>query len=133
MPRISKRLLDKLELTIDQLERSGTPVERVGVISGFRTPSYNSGGGDTSGRGALSRHMYGDAADIWVDGDNDGYIDDLNGDGRHDIRDAALLLRAVERVEQKHPELTGGAGLYESNDHHGPYVHVDVRGSRARW
>jgi hypothetical protein len=44
-----------------------------------------------------------------------------------------VLLRAVERVEQKHPELTGGAGLYESNSSHGPYVHVDVRGSRARW
>jgi hypothetical protein len=77
--------------------------------------------------------MYGDAADIWIDGDRDGYIDDLNGDGIHDIRDAAILLRAVERVEQRYPELTGGAGLYESSDDHGPYVHVDVRGSRARW
>jgi hypothetical protein len=38
---MSTRLLDKLELTIDELEKTGTPVEHIGVISGFRTPSYN--------------------------------------------------------------------------------------------
>lgn len=128
---LNMRLVDKLELVLQELNLMGVRALELHVMSGFRTPQYNGPGGD--GRATLSRHMYGDAADIWVDGDRDGYIDDLNGDGRHDIRDAALLLRAVERVEQKYPELTGGAGLYESNDHHGPYVHVDVRGSRARW
>lgn len=38
---MSPRLLDKLELTIQRLEATGTPVDHVGVISGFRTPSYN--------------------------------------------------------------------------------------------
>lgn len=124
-------LVDKLELVIDELNAMGVRALGLHVMSGFRTPQYNGPGGD--GRATLSRHMYGDAADIWVDGDHDGYIDDLNGDGRHDIRDAEVLLRAVERVEQKYPELTGGAGLYEANHAHGPYVHVDVRGNRARW
>lgn len=128
---LNLRLIDKLELVVQELNAMGVRALAVHVMSGFRTPQYNGPGGD--GRATLSRHMYGDAADIWVDGDSDGYIDDLNGDGRHDIRDAAVLLRAVERVEQKYPDLTGGAGLYESSHDHGPYVHVDVRGSRARW
>lgn len=128
---LNLRLVDKLELVIQELNAMGVRALGIHVMSGFRTPQYNGPGGD--GRATLSRHMYGDAADVWVDGDSDGYIDDLNGDGRHDIRDAEVLLRAVERVEQKYPELTGGAGLYEANDHHGPYVHVDVRGTRARW
>ena len=128
---LNLRLIDKLELVLQELNAMGVRALSLHVMSGFRTPQYNGPGGD--GRAALSRHMYGDAADIWVDGDSDGYIDDLNGDGMHDIRDAAVLLRAVERVEQKYPELTGGAGLYESNASHGPFVHVDVRGSRVRW
>lgn len=128
---LNLQLIDKLELVIQELNAMGVRALSIHVMSGFRTPQYNGPGGD--GRAALSRHMYGDAADIWVDGDENGYIDDLNGDGRTDIRDAELLLRAVERVEQRHPELTGGAGLYESNSAHGPFVHVDVRGSRARW
>lgn len=128
---LNLRLVDKLELVIQELNAMGVRALAIHVMSGFRTPQYNGPGGD--GRATLSRHMYGDAADVWVDGDHDGYIDDLNGDGRNDIRDAEVLLRAVERVEQKYPELTGGAGLYQANHTHGPYVHVDVRGTRARW
>ncbi|HEX6924510.1 MAG TPA: hypothetical protein VF167_03745 [Longimicrobiaceae bacterium] len=128
---LNMRLIDKLELVLQELNRMGVRALDMHVMSGFRTPQYNGPGGD--GRAALSRHMYGDAADVWVDGDHDGYIDDLNGDGRHDIADAAVLLRAVERVEQRYPELTGGAGLYEANAYHGPFVHIDVRGARVRW
>jgi hypothetical protein len=79
---MSPRLLDKLELTIQELERMGHPVENVGIISGFRHPHYNLHGGDPRGRGALSRHMYGDAMDWYVDNTRNGCMDDLNGDGR---------------------------------------------------
>jgi hypothetical protein len=130
---ISPRLLDKLELTIDELNRSGTPVQRVGVISGFRTPNYNSGGGDTSGRGALSRHMYGDAMDWFVDNDGDGRMDDLNGDGIVDRDDGRVMIRAGERVEAQHPDLIGGLGLYAPTGAHAGFVHTDTRGYRARW
>jgi hypothetical protein len=130
---ISPRLLDKLELTIDELNRSGTPVERVGVISGFRTPSYNAGGGDTGGRGALSRHMYGDAMDWFVDNDGDGRMDDLNGDGRVDTADGRVIIQAAERVEARYPDLVGGLGLYAPTGAHAGFVHIDTRGYRARW
>jgi hypothetical protein len=77
--------------------------------------------------------MYGDAADGWVDNDGDGVMDDLNGDGRIDLRDAEIILRAVERVEAKYPGLVGGCGLYNAGPAHGPFVHIDARGYRARW
>jgi hypothetical protein len=126
-------LVDKLELVIADLGARGVAVRRMRVMSGFRTPQYNAGGGNTAGRATLSRHMYGDAADVFVDNDGDGRMDDLNGDGRVDTRDAAVILAAVERVERAHPDLVGGVGVYRATSAHGPFAHVDVRGHRARW
>jgi hypothetical protein len=77
--------------------------------------------------------MFGDAADIFVDDDGDGWMDDLNGDGRVDIEDAKVILRSVDRVEREHPELVGGAGIYAASGGHGPFIHIDTRGYRARW
>jgi uncharacterized protein YcbK (DUF882 family) len=130
---ISPRLLDKLELTIDELNATGTPVERIGIISGFRTPFYNAGGGDPRGRGSLSRHMYGDAMDFFIDNNGDGRMDDLTGDGRVDLNDLRVILRAAERVEARHPHLIGGFGMYRPTGAHGGFVHIDTRGYRARW
>ena len=124
-------LIDKLELVLQELNRMGIRAERMYVMSGYRTPQYNGPGGD--GRASLSRHMYGDAADVWVDNDGNEYMDDLNGDGRRDTGDAEVMLRAVERVEQRYPELVGGAGVYQANSAHGPFIHIDVRGARSRW
>ena len=126
-------LVDKLELVISQLEARGTPVRRMRVMSGFRTPQYNARGGEKSGRSRVSRHMYGDAADVFVDNDGDGRMDDLNRDGRIDSRDARVILDAVEQVERMHGELAGGVGVYRATRAHGPFAHVDVRGTRARW
>lgn len=125
------RLIDKLELVIQELNAMGIRAHRAHVMSGFRTPQYNGPGGD--GRAALSRHMWGDAADLWIDDIGTGEMDDLNGDGRVDINDAAAIMRAVERVERRYPELVGGAGLYPTTDSHGPYIHIDARGTRTRW
>lgn len=130
---VSPRMLDKAELTIQELEEMGHPVERVGVISGFRTPTYNAGGGDTGGRGALSRHMYGDAIDFFVDNDGDFRMDDLSGDGRVTVADARVMAEAAERVERKHPHLVGGIGTYAPTGAHAGFIHVDTRGYRARW
>jgi uncharacterized protein YcbK (DUF882 family) len=130
---LEERLLDKLELVVQELEASGRDVDHVHVMSGFRTPTYNESGGDTSGRGRLSRHMWGDAADIWVDDDGNGVMDDLNDDGRVDIEDARVIAAAAERVEARHPALAGGIGPYPACCGHGPFTHIDVRGSRARW
>ncbi len=130
---LNPKLLDKLELTIQELQAMGHPVRRLTIMSGFRTPNYNVHGGNTAGRANLSRHMFGDASDVFVDNDGNGVMDDLNGDHRVDERDAQVIQQAVERVEQKHPELMGGVGVYSASGGHGPFTHIDVRGYRARW
>ena len=130
---LQRRLVDKLELVINELQAHGVSVSQYPVMSGFRTPWYNREGGRTGGRAELSRHMYGDAADVFVDNNGDGRMDDLNHDGRVDSRDARVLQKAVERVDLLHPELVGGVGVYRANRAHGPFAHVDVRGWRARW
>jgi len=130
---LDARLIDKLELVIDELQHEGHRVEHLAVMSGFRTPLYNQAGGAASGRGKLSRHMYGDATDVFVDNDRDGWTDDVNRDGRVDIRDAEVVARAAERAEVRHPELAGGVGIYPATAAHGPFTHLDTRGRRARW
>lgn len=130
---LSPRLVDKLELVLKDLQQRGVDTKGVFVMSGFRTPSYNAGGGETSGRADLSRHMYGDAGDIWIDSDRDGQMDDLNKDGRVDIGDSRFILESVDRVERAHPELIGGTGVYRAASGHGPFIHIDTRGYRARW
>lgn len=130
---MSPRLLDKLELVIQELNKTGTPVTHVGVISGFRTPTYNAEGGNPAGRAGLSRHMYGDAMDIYIDNNHDGRMDDMNHDGRIDTRDGRFIVNAANRVEKAHPELIGGVGLYAPTGAHSGFVHIDTRGYRARW
>lgn len=130
---LDRRLVDKLELMLDELSRRGHPVRGLVVMSGFRTPDYNEAGGDTAGRSAVSRHLFGDAADVYPDDAGRGTIDDLNHDGRRDIRDARVVAAAAAAVEARHPELTGGVGIYPGNGAHGPFVHIDARGRRARW
>ena len=127
------KLVDKLELILEDLAAHGVDVSGVKVMSGFRTPQYNQTGGNTQGRAALSRHMYGDAADIYIDSNHDGVMDDLNHDGRITSDDSKVILAAEERVEAAHPELVGGGGIYPAGPGHGPFIHIDTRGYRARW
>lgn len=126
------RLVDKLELIIQALEDSGFTAPRLKVMSAFRTPSVTQAGARTS-QAPESRHQYGDAADIIVDANGDGRMDDLTRDKRVDLNDARYLLRVIHAVEAAHPELVGGIGLYRGSGQAGPFVHVDARGERARW
>lgn len=130
---VQMKLVDKLELVLSDLEAHGIPAKGVRVLSGFRTPQYNKGGGDPTGRASLSRHMYGDAADIFIDNDGNGSMDDLNHDGKVNLNDARVILAAVNRVEAAHPSLIGGCGVYPGTSAHGPFTHIDTRGYPARW
>jgi hypothetical protein len=129
---LDMRLIDKLELIVSELRLSGHYVEGLAVLSGFRSPQYNVRVREV-GRSEMSRHQYGDAADVYVDMDGDGQMDDLDGDGRIDDEDALYLARIVERVEAKYPELVGGLGNYHRVGARGGFLHVDARGERARW
>ncbi len=125
-------ILDKLELLRAELDREGLP-SRLHVMSGFRTPQYNAQGVGKGGRAELSRHMYGDAADVFVDADQNGRMDDLDKDGKITVADAYVLRAAAERVEAEYPALVGGLAAYPATSAHGPFVHVDARGVKARW
>lgn len=127
-----EELLDKLELVLTTLQAQGIPTRHVKVLSGFRTPQYNRRA-TFEGAAYASRHQYGDAADVIIDADRDGRMDDLNRDGVVDFLDTDVINRAVERVERRYPELVGGLGLYHAMGPSGPFAHIDVRGTRARW
>lgn len=130
---LSDKLVDKLELVVQELNREGVTVKHMTVMSGFRTPWYNAHGGQTAGRAEQSRHMYGDASDVFVDNDGTGRMSDLNHDGRINSRDAKLIADAAERVGLEHPDLVGGEGVYAATRSHGPFAHIDVRGTSAHW
>ena len=125
-------LMVKLEGITDELNRRGLPGDHIRVMSGFRTPEYNRSIGNQT---VYSRHLAGDAADIFVDRDGDDRMDDLNGDGRINRRDSRFLLALVDAMDHStdYGTLVGGASAYRANSDHGPFVHVDTRGYPARW
>jgi hypothetical protein len=129
---LEEKLIDKLELVLAELRAAGIPTGKVVVLSGFRAPYYNDRGVG-EGMARASRHQFGDAADIIIDDNGDGRMDDLNGDGRLDVRDTGPLSDAIARVERAHPALVGGLGTYQATGPSGPFAHVDVRGTSARW
>ena len=125
--------LVKLELLQQKLASAfGVKFARFTIMSGYRTPYYNSMIGNET---EYSRHLYGDAMDIYVDGDGSGSMDDINKDGRVDSGDAKFLLSVAETIDRSTDWswLKGGAGVYKANSAHGPYLHVDARGYVARW
>jgi len=125
-------LLLKLEAILAALNNSGHPTSAFVVMSGYRTPYYNHAIGNVP----YSRHVYGGAADIYIDENpRDGVMDDLNRDGRFDNKDANWLAGFIDAMSQRGefgPRI-GGLGIYGRTATHGPFVHVDVRGTRARW
>lgn len=129
---LEEKLVDKLELVLQELGARGIPTRHVVVLSGFRAPYYNERGVG-EGMARASRHQFGDAADIVIDDNGDGRMDDLNGDGRLDLRDTTPVALALARVEARHPSLKGGLGTYTAMGPRGPFVHIDVRGTSARW
>jgi len=129
---LEERLIDKLELVLGELRNRGVDNSHVVVLSGFRAPYYNDLRID-EGAARASRHQFGDAADVIIDVDGDGRMDDLNGDRRLDLRDLSAIGAAVAAVERQYPELIGGLGTYAAMGPSGPFAHVDVRGTSARW
>ena len=117
-------LLLKLERILEEVNKAGYRASGFYVQSGYRTPFYNRAIGNEM---LYSRHMYGDAADILIDENGDGLIDDLNGDGISNLADAAVLYDLVERISAD-PEFEppqGGLGEYAPAALRGAFIHVD--------
>jgi peptidase M15-like protein len=126
-----ERLPLKLEAILERVNAMGFDVDTLHVMSAFRTPYYNRAIGDVE----FSAHQWGSAADVYVDPKRAGRMADLNRDGRIDVQDSKTLYDQVERmlaVKELAP-LQGGMGFYPATSTHPPFVHVDVRGTKARW
>jgi hypothetical protein len=83
-----------------------------------------------------TRYQYGDAAAIIIDADDDGSIDDLNGDGQIDAADAEELADMCDTV-MGNLKIYGGVGVVRSPKDTSlsaaPYVDIDLRGVKQRW
>lgn len=129
---VTDPMMRRLEALLISLREDGvTDAETLYVMSGFRSPFYNYGIGATE----FSRHMWGDAADVYVDvAPQDGVMDDLNGDGALNKKDADWLYDYAQELFAERDDLPdGGIGSYGANAVHGPFVHIDGRGRAARW
>lgn len=129
---VSQNNVRRLEALLTSLnDDKTTDADTFFVMSGFRTPFYNS----AIGSAKFSRHMYGDAADIYVDyKPRNGNMDDLNRDGKVNKADADWLYDYAQKLYKNRKDLPkGGIGAYRANAVHGPFVHVDGRGTTARW
>lgn len=90
---LDPRLLIVLETILKRVNEKGFHAPTLSIMSGYRTPAYNRAIGNAT---TYSRHVWGDAADIFIDADpQDGEMDDLNGDGDINIHDTQVLYDIV--------------------------------------
>jgi len=139
---VDPALVEKLEALVALMREDG----RFGVtgltpIYGFRPPAFNlktiEDHAESNLKVPFSMHQYGRAMDFIIDEDGDLVLDDLNGDGRHDILDTLEILHYVNLLDRRYREAgqwdrVGGAGIYDHHDFTGrpqtAYIHVDTRG-----
>ncbi|HEV3216763.1 MAG TPA: D-Ala-D-Ala carboxypeptidase family metallohydrolase [Vicinamibacterales bacterium] len=128
---LDERLIVLLEGVGAALEPLGYNADDIFIMSGYRTPFYNKAIGDTP----LSMHQWGRAADIFLDKNHDGMMDDFNKDKAIDRQDAVALANVLEAMAAtaEWSPFIGGIGIYGATAAHGPFVHVDTRPWKARW
>lgn len=129
---VQERLLLKLEAILaDVNEDLGVKVDTLHLMSAYRTPFYNHAIGDVK----YSMHQFGSAADIYIDPEKKDRMADLNHDRVIDMSDSKFLYDHIETWLTTKPfaNLQGGMGFYPATNAHPPFVHVDVRGTKARW
>ena len=129
---LQTQLLRKLEYLTELMNEKGYRTNGFHIMSGYRTPFYNK----QIKNKLYSRHQWGGAADIFIDDSpRDNYMDDINRDGKRDVEDVKVIAALIEEKFDKadYRQYIGGLGIYKKNAVRGPFIHVDVRGSKARW
>jgi hypothetical protein len=114
----------KLALLRSELEKENYKPSWV-IISQKRSKFYNM---ILPNSAKKSVHLEGLAIDI--------YVFDVDGDGVFNKVDIAIMEKANNRIEKKHPELIGAFGDYTQPKHgyltrH--MIHLDIRGKRWRY
>ena len=128
---LKERLPLQLEAVLERVNAMGFKTDTLHIMSAYRTPYYNRAIGDVR----YSMHQWGSAADIYVDPKKNDRMEDLNRDGRIDTRDAKFLYDEIDKMltGPQYKRFQGGMGFYPATAAHPPFVHVDVRGTAARW
>ena len=128
---VDEKLLLLLESFLKAVKKQGYDIETFSFVSGFRTPHYN----QQLGNIRYSRHIFGDAADIYIDANGDFKLDDLNRDGVINQSDTRFLFGLAEQFKKTAygSQFIGGIGHYPPSKNHGGFIHLDTRGYRARW
>ncbi|MCD4847574.1 MAG: hypothetical protein K8R76_05225 [Candidatus Aegiribacteria sp.] len=125
------RLADKLEAVLAAVKEVYPQASDIHNISGFRTPAYNASIGNET---TESLHLYGQAADVWIESwPSNNLMDDIDRNKRVDVYDGEYLVEIVRILETEGHVVSGGASAYRWISTHGPFVHIDIRGSRASW
>lgn len=111
---VNKELLYKFLELQDALFKLDYNEEGFTIVNGYRHPAYNLSVGGAS----KSRHIKGEAVDI--------YIQDINDDGWADQTDKQIVYELLDKQVIKNK---GGIGKYPGT----MSLHFDVRGFKARW
>lgn len=129
---LQEALLLKLEYFLEEVNKAGYKAETFGIVSVYRSPYFNKKLGNNT---SFSRHLFGDAADIYIDNSGNGWMDDLNGDGKSNIYDSNILFDLAVKFDQKekNAKLQGGLSSYRGNGVRGPFLHIDSRGFHVTW
>jgi hypothetical protein len=128
---LNERLPLKLEAVLERVNALGFEADTLNVMSAYRTPYYNHAIGDVP----YSMHQWGSAADVYIDPAKKDRMEDLNRDGKVDVQDAKFLYDEIDEMlgGEAFRRFQGGMGYYPPTAAHPPFVHVDVRGTAARW
>jgi hypothetical protein len=129
---IQESLLLKLEFFLEEVNMAGYAAKTFGIVSIYRSPYFNKKIGNNTN---LSRHLFGDAADIYIDNTGNQWMDDLNGDEKSTIADSKILSDLAVKFDQKEEfsHLQGGVSSYKGNGVRGPFLHIDTRGFHVSW
>jgi hypothetical protein len=129
---LQESLLLKLEYFLEEVNKAGYKADTFGIVSIYRSPYFNKKLGNNT---EFSRHLFGDAADIYIDNTGNQWMDDLNGDGKSNIYDSNILFDLAVEFDQKEKnyQLQGGLSSYKGNGVRGPFIHIDSRGFHVTW
>lgn len=126
------QMIMHMENILALFQRRSLPAKNIRILSAFRTPEYN----QKIGSSKFSQHIYGNAFDFFFDGNNDGTMDDLDGDGSVTLKDARLVIDTIEEGQKKGILNPGGIGFYyfqKGSNPHRLTFHIDMRGYHAFW
>jgi hypothetical protein len=71
--------------------------------------------------------------DLFIDKDKNGRMDDLNGDGKFNREDVAILYDLAKDFHKENRSYIGGIGKYLQTSAHIDSIHMDNRWYVARW